>query len=65
MQDAGVFRDGTVVLPESEVPLGYTDEAFDPLALVGATELLANDYPTETDLRTLYALRNPWRPRQQ
>eukprot|EP00969_Alexandrium_andersonii_P233731 10319456-Alexandrium_andersonii.AAC.1 len=61
----GEFRDGTVLLPESEVPLGYTDEAFDPLALAGATEILERDYPTETDLHALYALRNPWRPRQQ
>eukprot|EP00969_Alexandrium_andersonii_P124501 5502368-Alexandrium_andersonii.AAC.1 len=28
-RDVGVFRDGTATLPESEVPLGYTDEAFD------------------------------------
>eukprot|EP00969_Alexandrium_andersonii_P291723 12893379-Alexandrium_andersonii.AAC.1 len=61
----GEFRDGMVHLPESEVPLGFAGEEFDPLALDGATEILTRDYPTETDLHALYALRNPWRPRQR
>eukprot|EP00969_Alexandrium_andersonii_P126947 5610431-Alexandrium_andersonii.AAC.1 len=51
-EEFGEFRDGVLHLPESEVPLGFTGGEFDPLALEGAMEILARDYPTETDLRT-------------
>eukprot|EP00969_Alexandrium_andersonii_P286510 12665201-Alexandrium_andersonii.AAC.1 len=35
----GEFRGGVVHLPESEAPLGFAGDEFDPLALEGATEL--------------------------
>eukprot|EP00969_Alexandrium_andersonii_P306331 13541471-Alexandrium_andersonii.AAC.1 len=46
------------------LPAGFIDERYDPLALRDATAALEPGLPIETDLTELYALRNPWRPRQ-